>query len=39
MKLALELIAAWVVFSCIAGPLLTWAFFRPERFARERRRG
>ena len=35
MKIALELVAAWVAFSCIAGPFLTWAFFRAERFARE----
>jgi hypothetical protein len=36
MKLALELIACWVVFSCAAVPVLTWAFFRTERVARDK---
>jgi hypothetical protein len=36
MKLALELIACWVVFSCAAVPVLTWAFFRTERLARDK---
>ena len=35
MKLAFGLIVCWVAFSCAAGPFLTWAFFRGERFARD----
>jgi len=35
MKVAFELIACWVVFSCVIGTFSTWAFFRGERLARD----
>jgi hypothetical protein len=35
MKLTLQLLACWLAFSCIFGPLFSWAFFRGERLARD----
>jgi len=35
MKLAFQLIACWVAFSCVVGPLLTWAFFGADRLTRD----
>jgi hypothetical protein len=35
MKLAFQMIACWLVFSCVMGPLLTWAFFRRDRLERD----
>lgn len=35
MKLAFQLIGCWVVFSCVMGPLFSWAFFWGERLARD----
>ena len=35
MKLAFQLIACWLVFSCVMGPLFSWAFFWGERLARD----
>ena len=35
MKLAFQLIACWVAFSCVVGPVLTWAFFRADRLTRD----
>jgi hypothetical protein len=35
MKLAFQLIACWLVFSCVVGPIFSWAFFRGERLARD----
>jgi hypothetical protein len=34
MKLVLEMIGCWILFSCVVGPCLTWAFFYSERRAR-----
>jgi hypothetical protein len=36
MKLAFQLMACWLAFSCIFGPLFSWAFFRGERLARDK---
>jgi hypothetical protein len=35
MKLAFQLLACWLVVSCVVGPLFTWAFFWGERVARD----
>ena len=35
MKLAFQLIACWLVVSCVVGPLFSWAFFWGERLARD----
>jgi len=37
MKLVLEMIGCWILFSCVVGPCLTWAFFYSERRARGER--
>jgi hypothetical protein len=34
MRIAFEAIIAWVILSCMLGPLLTWAFFYPLRRSR-----
>ena len=36
MKVAFQLIACWVLFSCLVAPCLTWAFFRRYRAERDR---
>jgi hypothetical protein len=35
MKLAFQLIACWLMVSCVVGPLFSWAFFWGERLARD----
>ena len=30
-----EVVLLWVAFSCMAGPLLAWAFFRQHRLERD----
>ena len=35
MKLAFQLLACWLVVSCVVGPLFSWAFFWGERLARD----
>ena len=37
MKLVFEIIGCWILFSCVVGPCLTWAFFYSERRARDAR--
>jgi hypothetical protein len=42
MKTLIEILGFWVLSSCIAGPMFTWAFFRferEERLGRETARG
>lgn len=34
MPIVIEIVVGWIVLSCTVGPLLTWAFFYPQRRAK-----